>query len=89
MPSATVGFLVLPIFSFVLILSGIRLVAESRKLIAILQCVIDERGMARMLGLIEPPQGFAAHLSIRRVIPIFFGLTTSAPNVWLVVYRVL
>jgi hypothetical protein len=50
--------------------------------------VIDEYGMARMVGSIEPPHGFATRLPVRWVFPIFFGITTAALIVQLLVHLV-
>ena len=77
-PLAIIGFVVLLLFSFASLLSSVRLVAELRNSIANLQGIIDEYGMTRMVGPIEPPRGFASRLPVRWVFPIFLGLTTAA-----------
>lgn len=87
-PIVTIGLVVLLLFSLVSLLSSIRLVAELRNSIANLQRVVDEHGMARLVGLIEPPHGIAARLPVRCVFPIYFGLTTAALIVLIVVRMV-
>ncbi len=87
-PLTTIGLVVLLLFSFASLLTSRRLVAELRNSIANFQRVIDENGMARMVGSIEPPRGFAACLPVRWVFPVFFGLATGALILLLVVHLV-
>jgi hypothetical protein len=76
--STTVGLLVLVLFSFASLMSSIRLVAELRNSIANVQRAVDENGMGRMVGAIEPLSGFGARLPLRWLFPIYFGLSTAA-----------
>lgn len=72
----TIGLIVLILFSVVSLMSSIRLVAELRNSIANVQRIVDENGMGRLVGVIEPPRGFGTSLPMRWVFPIFFFLTT-------------
>ena len=83
--STTVGLLVLVLFSFASLMSSIRLVAELRNSIANVQRAVDENGMGRMVGTIEPLSGFGARLPMRWLFPIYFSLSTAALVVLLVV----
>ena len=76
--STTVGLLVLVLFSFASFMSSIRLVAELRNSIANVQRAVDEIGMGRMVGTIEPLSGFGARLPMRWLFPIYFSLSTAA-----------
>jgi hypothetical protein len=84
----TMGLTVLLLFSFASLLSSIRLVAELRNSIASLRHTINETGMDPIVGFIEPPGGFAARLPLRWVFPVFYGLTTAALVVLLVLQLV-
>ena len=84
--STTVGLLVLVLFSFASLISSIRLVAELRNYIANVQRAVDETGMGRMVGTIEPLSGFGARLPMRWLFPIYFSLSTAALVVLLVVH---
>jgi hypothetical protein len=83
--SATAGLLILVLFSFASLLSSIRLVAELRNSIANVQRAVDETGMGRMVGTIEPLSGFGAWLPMRWMFPIYFSLSTAALLVLFVV----
>ena len=76
--STTVGLLILVLFSFASLVSSIRLVAELRNAIANVQRAVDETGMGRMVGAIEPLSGFGARLPMRWLFPIYFSLSTAA-----------
>jgi hypothetical protein len=76
--STTVGLLVLVLFSFASLMSSIRLVAELRNSIANVQRAVDETGIGRMVGTIEPLSGLAARLPMRWLFPIYFSLSTAA-----------
>ena len=82
----SIGLLVLVLFSFVSIMSSIRLVAELRTSIANLKRMVDENGIGRIVGMIEPPAGFGTSLPMRWVFPIFFSLTTASLVVLLVLH---
>ena len=84
--STTVGLLVLVLFSFASLMSGIRLVAELRNYIANVQRAVDENGMGRVVGAIEPLSGFGARLPMRWLFPIYFVLSTAALVVLFVVH---
>ena len=84
--STTVGLLVLVLFSFASLISGIRLVAELRNSIANVQRAVDETGMGRMVGTIEPLSGFGVWLPMRWLFPIYFSLSTAALVVLCVVH---
>ena len=84
--STTVGLLVLVLFSFASLISSIRLVAELRNYIANVQLAVDENGMGRMVGAIEPLSGFGARLPMRWLFPIYFILSTAALAVLFVVH---
>ena len=84
--STTVGLLVLVLFSFASLMSSIRLVAELRNSIANVQRAVDENGMGRMVGAIEPLSGFGARLPMRWLFPIYFSLSTAALVVLFVVH---
>jgi hypothetical protein len=84
--SATVGLVILVLFSFASLLSSIRLVAELRNSIANVQRAVDETGMGRMVGTIEPLSGFGAWLPMRWMFPIYFSLSTAALLVLFVVH---
>ena len=86
--SATFGLLILVLFSFASLMSSIRLVAELRNSIANVQRAVDETGMGRMVGTIEPPGGFGVWLPMRWLFPIYFGLSTAALVVLFVVQLV-
>ena len=83
--SATVGLLILVLFSFASLLSSIRLVAELRNSIANVQRAVDATGMGRFVGTIEPLGGFGAWLPMRWLFPIYFSLSTAALLVLFVV----
>jgi hypothetical protein len=76
--ATTVGLLILVLFSFASLVSSIRLVAELRNAIANVQRAVDETGMGRMVGAIEPLSGFGARLPMRWLFPIYFSLSTAA-----------
>jgi hypothetical protein len=76
--SATVGLLILVLFSFASLLSSIRLVAELRNSIANVQRAVDATGMGQMVGTIEPLGGFGAWFPMRWLFPIYFSLSTAA-----------
>jgi hypothetical protein len=76
--ATTVGLLVLVLFSFASLMSSIRLVAELRNSIANVQRAVDETGMGRMVGAIEPLSGFGARLPMRWLFPIYYSLSTAA-----------
>ena len=82
--STTVGLLILVLFSFASLMSSIRLVAELRNSIANVQRAVDETGMGRMVGSIEPLNGFG--LPMRWLFPIYFSLSTAALVVLFVVH---
>jgi len=82
----SIGLLVLVLFSFVSILSSIRLVAELRTAIANLKHLVYESGMDRLVGFAEPPHRFASSLPMRWVFPIFFSLTTASLIVLLFIH---
>jgi hypothetical protein len=82
--STTVGLLILVLFSFASLISSIRLVAELRNSIANVQRAVDETGMGRMVGSIEPLNGFL--LPMRWLFPIYFSLSTAALVVLFVVH---
>jgi hypothetical protein len=84
--STTVGLLVLVLFSFASLVSSIRLVAELRNYIANVQRAVDEYGMGRMVGTIEPLSGLGAGLPMRWLFPIYFSLSTAALLVLFVVH---
>ena len=84
--STTVGLLVLVLFSFASLMSSIRLVAELRNSIANVQRAVDEAGMGRMVGALEPLGGFGARLPMRWLFPIYFSLSTAALVVLFVVH---
>ena len=84
----TIGYVVLVLFSLVSLMSSIRLVEELRHAITILQRLVDENGIGALVGLIEPPRGFAASLPMRWVFPIFYGLTTVVLVLLLVVHLI-
>ena len=76
--ATTVGLLILVLFSFASLISSIRLVAELRNYIANVQRAVDENGMGRMVGAIEPLSGFGARLPMRWLFPIYYSLSTAA-----------
>ena len=84
--STTVGLLILVLFSFASVLSSIRLVAELQNFIANVQRAVDENGMGRMVGPIEPLSGLGARLPMRWLFPIYFSLSTAALLVLLVLH---
>jgi hypothetical protein len=84
--ATTVGLLVLVLFSFASLVSSIRLVAELQNFIANVQRAVDENGMGRMVGPIEPLSGLGARLPMRWLFPIYFSLSTAALLVLLVVH---
>ena len=83
---ATVGLLILVLFSFASLMSSIRLVAELRNSIANVQRAVDETGIGRMVGTIEPLSGFGVWLPMRWLFPIYFILSTAALAVLFVVH---
>jgi hypothetical protein len=56
-----------------------------RNSIANVQRAVDETGMGRMVGTIEPLSGFGAWLPMRWLFPIYFSLSTAALVVLFVV----
>ena len=82
----SIGLLVLVLFSVLSIMSSIRLVAELRTAIANLKHLINLNGMETIVGMAEPPRGFASTMPMRWVFPIFFGLTTASLVVLLVIH---
>ena len=84
--SAIVGLLILVLFSVASLISSIRLVAELRNYIANVQHAVDENGMGRMVGPIEPISGLGAKLPMRWLFPIYFVLSTTALVALLVVH---
>jgi hypothetical protein len=84
--STAAGLLILVLFSFASLISSIRLVVELRNSIANVQRAVDEAGMGRMVGTIEPLSGFGARLPMRWLFPIYFGLSTAALVVLFVVH---
>ena len=84
--STAAGLLILVLFSFASLISSIRLVVELRNSIANVQRAVDEAGMGRMAGTIEPLSGFGARLPMRWLFPIYFGLSTAALAALLVVH---
>jgi hypothetical protein len=84
--STTVGLLVLVLFSFASLISSIRLVAELRNYIANVQRAVDEFGIGRIAGTIEPLSGLGARLPMRWLFPIYFILSTAALAVLFVVH---
>ncbi len=84
--TTTVGLLVLVLFSFASLMSSIRLVAELRNSLANVQRAVDETGMGRMVGALEPLSGFGARLPMRWLFPIYFSLSTAALSVLFVIH---
>jgi hypothetical protein len=84
--STAAGLLILVLFSFASLISSIRLVAELRNSIASVQRAVDENGMGRMVGTIEPLSGLGARLPMRWLFPIYFILSTAALVVLFVVH---
>jgi hypothetical protein len=82
----SIGLLVLVLFSFVSILSSIRLVVELRTAIANLKRLVNDCGMSPLINSAEPPHRFASSLPMRWVFPIFFSLTTASLVVLLVIH---
>ena len=76
--STAAGLLILVLFSFASLISSIRLVVELRNSIANVQRAVDEAGLGRMVGTVEPLSGFGARLPMRWLFPIYFGLSTAA-----------
>lgn len=76
--STTAGLLILVLFSVASLISSVRLVAELRNYIANVQRAVDENGMGRMVGTIEPLSGLGAKLPMRWLFPIYFILSTAA-----------
>jgi hypothetical protein len=82
----SIGLLVLVLFSVLSIFSSIRLVAELRTSIENLKRVTQQIGIGHLVGMLEPPRGFATRLPMRWVFPIFFSLTTASLVVLLVIH---
>jgi hypothetical protein len=61
--STAAGLLILVLFSFASLISSIRLVVELRNSIANVQRAVDETGLGRMVGTIEPLSGFGARIA--------------------------
>lgn len=82
----SIGLLVLILFSVLSIMSSIRLVAELRTSIENLKRVAHQIAIGHLVGMLEPPRGFASRLPMRWVFPIFFSLTTASLVVLLVIH---